>query len=281
MVDVRQIQANALKKFLYTSCTVTPTVWIETFLPAAVLAVVSVLTPDPKEVVRIAGNGKSWLKQVRDSFHDAAADEPIESFKKTNFLFDLAEGIDRAVWWLFLAGVTADFLIEWSTLAYRMAGCTTSEREVTLELKFALGGVPGDNTWVDAGIWRVITPDTGELVGPVANIAPGAAVAICSSLHVKNSATNEELSFDQRWIDQSTGEVVLQNFIGGIDARAGNALIDMNMQVAGGEHGRTLILQVRCFGGIANTIHNSRITIYGGSLFGVRHRTIKHSPPVE
>lgn len=272
--DPRQIQANALRKFLYTPCTVKPTVWIETFLPAAVLAFFTVLTPDAKEVIRIAGGGKSWLKQLKVAFDDALAEEPAESYKGLNFLFEFAEGIDKAVWYLFLAGVAADFAIEWSTLAYRMSGCTTSSREVTLELQNAFGDVPGDNSWVDAGIWKVITPDTGQLVGPVANIPSGAAVALCASLNIRNSATHEKLSFDMQWIDQSTGEMVFFNFIDGINARAGDALIDMQMQVSGGDTGRNLILQVRCLGGISNEIYRSRITIYGGSEFGVRHRTI-------
>lgn len=274
--DPRKIQANALRKFLYTPCTVTPTVWIETFLPAAVLAFFTVLTPDPKEAIRIAGGGKSWLKQLKVAFDDALAEEPLESYKGIKFLFEFAEGVDRAVWWLFLAGVAADFAIEWSTLAYRMSGCTTSSREVTLELKWKFGDFPGDGSWTDAGIWEVITPNTGELVGPVANIAAGAGVALAVSIQAKNSATNLPIGFRMRWLDAHSGETVSETNLLQLDAVAGNSNMSVDLQVQGGETGRQLILQVACNAGLSNTFKFGRITIYGGSEFGVRHRTIRN-----
>lgn len=272
----RTIQVNALKKFLYTPCTVTPTVWVETFLPAALIAFFTVLTPDPKETIRIAGGGKSWLKQVKIAFDDALAGEAVEEQSAIKFMFEFAEGIDKAVWWLFLAGVTAEFAMEWSTLAYRLSGCTTSSREVTQELKWMTGDFPGDGTWTDAGIWQEITPPTGHLVGAVAFIAAGAGVAIATSLRAKNSATNEAIGFSFRWIDIATGETVISSNLNHIDAIAGNFNMSIDLQIQGGPTGRTLVLQVACNAGLSNTLFSGRVTIYGGSEFGVRHRTIRN-----
>jgi hypothetical protein len=274
--DIRDVQANALRKFLYTSCTVTPTVWIEAFLPAAVLAIFSVLTPDPKEAIRIAGGGKSWLKQLKVAFNDALADEPAESYKGLRFLFDFAEGVDKAVWWLFLAGVAADFAIEWSTLAYRMSGCTTSEREVTQELRYAFGGVAGDGTYQAAFVWREVTPDTGHLTGALVTIPPQGGVALAVSINLHNIATGLPLGFDMRWRDVATGETISETQLSTLDAAAGNSAISLDMQVQGGETGRTLVFEVRTSHALVAAPTRGRITVYGGTLFGVRHRTIKN-----
>lgn len=277
----QQHQINALRKFLYSPCSITPQVWIETFLPAAVVAIFTVLTPDPKETIRILGGGKSWLKQVKVSFQDALAGEPLENYKGIRFLFEFAEGVDLAVWWLFLAGVAAEFLMDWSSMAFRMAGCDATNRSLTSERRFALGNFEGDGTWYDAGLWTEINPPTGHLLSPSVIIQANTAVAVAVTLKVKNAATNIDQGFTMRWLDNASGEVISESFLHQFDANAGNANISLDLQLTAGNSNRVITLQAMNIGGGLLTFHHGRMTIYGGTYWGIRHLPPKLTAPVE
>jgi hypothetical protein len=280
MAGNQDLQVNAIRKYMFTSCTITPAVWIETFLPAALGALWSVLTPDPKETLRIVGGGKSWLKQLKISVPEAELVEPTFKNKSLRFLFEFAEGVDLAVWWLFLISVTEDFLIEWSSLQMRMAGCTHDERDKTRELWLVLGDFEPDGNWYDAGLWKEVTPPSEQLSGPVINVAIDGQVAVGVSLQCQNAATGLRSGFQMRWIDAHTGDIVSQSVLLQPDAVAGNSNMSMDMQVTGGDTGRTMVLQVSSnAGGLQQLIHG-RISVYGGQILGVRHRERKSASPV-
>jgi len=123
-------KVNKILRHTTSSCGITSAIFFETLKPAAIKWAVSYFEPDLKEATRLAHSfgdkekhGRSLLKQIKSMIPVEELEDPSMSGKGLRFAIKLAEFYDRAVWWLFVFGITEQFLFEWSNLAWKQAGC--------------------------------------------------------------------------------------------------------------------------------------------------------------
>lgn len=122
-IKALQRPVGGLTKLYHVPCSVPPSLWLETSIPAIVNAVWTVLSPDLKEAYHIAV-GQSLVCSLKSEIREATELGGGELGEATRFLFRAAEWADLAVWWLFLASVGADGFLDWTSMAYELAGCT-------------------------------------------------------------------------------------------------------------------------------------------------------------
>jgi len=142
--DIKKI--NTLVRLSQMPCQVPPLVWAETFLPAAIKAVYSFIEFNPYNVVK-ARAGRPGIHGLGNILPKLPTVEPL-----------LKDGLGKALWeitgkwdeignYFFLAELALTGAIEWTTLAYRKAGCLGT----TLSAKYSNNG----GTFVGSpGVWN-------------------------------------------------------------------------------------------------------------------------------
>src|SRR5690242_2197518 len=115
-------EIGAIKRLLFNPCDAPPSLYVETFLPAALEAFWQIAFPDFKEAFHKI-SGKSLVCTAKEGLRDALVDAGVEPGRATRFLFRALEWADLSVWYLFLADVAAQGLFNWSTQIWRMSGC--------------------------------------------------------------------------------------------------------------------------------------------------------------
>lgn len=125
MGGIKNLQrpVGKLTRLAIEPCSVPPSIWIETSIPAIMSAIWTIIEPDLKETYHIA-TGHSLVCSFKQEIRMAAEESGGDIGEATRYVFRAAEWVDLAVWWLFLASVGADALYDWTSMAYRVTGCT-------------------------------------------------------------------------------------------------------------------------------------------------------------
>ena len=220
--NIFKFQWNQITRIMPVPCAPSPLLWVETAVPAFCWAFLASQSFDFKELVHIS-TGKSWLQHVKSQvpvtettfrqFGRKMVTEDVEVEKVVNStvgkagrtFFKFAEGFDMAAYWIFIASIATEGLIEWHSLAYRMAGCRDDVRAGSWSSGSPSGGC-GVNAWGGAGYWQVDSGPYSPGTYPFAVIPPGSQGYLAVSLWA-HTLLGIPLSVGTRIINQHTGDV--------------------------------------------------------------------------
>jgi len=114
---------NRIIKLIEMPCGPSYDIFVETFAPAAFKALIAYVSPGKLEIVRFRqGRGSSpcGFKQL----FDAEAEEiPAYQQAGVRFIIRLIGLAERALFYWMLIDIAEEFVINWTTLAYKRAGC--------------------------------------------------------------------------------------------------------------------------------------------------------------
>lgn len=116
-----------ITNLLFAPCDDPPSLWVTTGVPALLKAFTTILTPDFKEGYHKLV-GQSLYHDWKQSIKDAHEEESVIGDGFRNFVFGMADKVDMASWYMFLAGVAEDGLLDWTSQVYKMANCVGDRR---------------------------------------------------------------------------------------------------------------------------------------------------------
>lgn len=143
-----------ITNLLFAACDDPPSLWITTGVPALLKAFTTIFTPDFKEGYH-KFIGQSLYHDWKQSIKDAHEEESIIGDGFRNFVFGMADKVDMATWYMFLAGVAEDGLFDWTSQVYKMANCQ------------------GDRAGHIKGTWILSSTECGMWVGTECVISGG------------------------------------------------------------------------------------------------------------
>lgn len=140
--------ANNITQIITQPCAISPAVFVDTAFEAAMRMVVTVVEPSPKEEYHTltgestVGTIKRFLGGEHVSYSrghgggrsrvyfggtDAEIIAPVAENYGKKFLFRGLEVADMAIWYLFLASITAEGLLDWTSQLSRLSGCNPAD----------------------------------------------------------------------------------------------------------------------------------------------------------
>lgn len=156
---------NALIQMLYLPCTGNGVqVWVKTAKPAALKLFWTAVQPNAKQLIRTV-EGKSWLHYFRAAAQDVVEESPYFTFQDTEFLFQIAEVVDPITLYMWLGEITGNFLVNWTSLAYRMEGCGPDNQEQIGVLPIGTCNSSDTGGWQGIGAWYYPYPPPGIRAG--------------------------------------------------------------------------------------------------------------------
>lgn len=120
--DIVDNSIGFVKRLYFDKCSPSPAVWVETLPFALMRAAWSLVEPDNKEVYHQL-RGKSLQCDLKSAIREAQEASGAEETAADRFVFSAAEFADMTLWYLFLASIGAEGLVDWSTMAMEMSGC--------------------------------------------------------------------------------------------------------------------------------------------------------------
>lgn len=217
---------NQVKRQLSIPCAPTPMIWIETFFPSLIFGFLTSQSMDVKELITQT-TGKSWLGHAKDiaklptapnrEFKRFAVTENIEVevhteskiTRSARHLFTFTEGLDMAAFWFFVAGVVAEGLIEWHSLAYRQAGCRDDVAAGQCWSNEPYLGIDSGR-WQSLFDWKVESGPYVPVAIPQVVVLPGHSAYISCEAHCR-TFQGKDTSVSTRIINYTTGDILDQD----------------------------------------------------------------------
>lgn len=198
-----------VKRILAIPCDTPPSVWVETALPAALKAIYSVAEPDPKEAYHKAF-GNSLYHDYKTVLQDAEIVPPAEGNEATSFFFAALDWADLTAWFLFLADVALDGLMNWTTQIIKQTQCKMKGYEGQGHGTFFFGAIEDDGRWQQLDF---SFPEGTDFypVSPSSIVVPkghSCIVAAQASFHLWASESGVPCA--TRLINITTGEILEQ-----------------------------------------------------------------------
>lgn len=110
----------------------------------------SLISPSWKTDVKWLTGG-TWLHDIREVMLDAELIDPVLiDATGTRALFLVADFVDTFAWWMFVAGLTVEFLMDWTTQVWQMSGCLPDPKRYWLESKNCNAVFRADGQWREA-----------------------------------------------------------------------------------------------------------------------------------
>lgn len=164
---------NKVIDLLKIPCSAPPSVWATMALPAAIRAAWTIALPDFKEGYHQIF-GKSVVCEFKTEITEAKSLDPALSDGAYNFLFRSAEWVDLAVWYLFLAEVGEDALLDWVSTVYKMEHCIRDPSAALGTGSAPYGGVYGNGAWSStAFVWFFDDPEWSPVSDTTIVLNPG------------------------------------------------------------------------------------------------------------
>ena len=113
---------NNIKRLLVLPCSNPVGVYVEAAAEAAITMLYSALEPDVKELIHMA-TGKSALCHVKTLVADIHDDVGLTPTKVSRVLGQLGEAYDMATWNLFVLGIAANGLAQFTSTMLQQQGC--------------------------------------------------------------------------------------------------------------------------------------------------------------
>jgi hypothetical protein len=147
---------GALTRIFWIPCSAPASLWIEAAGPALIKAIYSVAEPDLKETYHQTV-GQSLVCSIKQSITEAIEDAGGETTASDRFVFKVSEVVDEAIWTMFLAAIGADALIDWTSMVYRLQGCTNVKKWASSS--DPIGGTSGSGQGTSANGLAWVTSD--------------------------------------------------------------------------------------------------------------------------
>lgn len=138
---------GAIKRVQHMPCAVPPLIYIESFVPAVINVVRSNVEPVWKQAIK-AATGKSWLKHIKHRLVNAEHDLPAAFSNGLEHLYTVAEFLDKAVFYMWVAGMSADFVYQWASLVRQYTPCAKAVDQQIISGYDCIGGFVPDINWV-------------------------------------------------------------------------------------------------------------------------------------
>lgn len=155
--------AGAVKRLMEVPCEIPQSVYIEAAVPSIIDGFLSYMSPDPRELYTRTF-GHSVFCAASGSFGKVTHVPSDRRSRYQRFVLPLGRYADLSTYWYFLAGIVADGVYEWATLARKMSPCNPANGPFSASGQAWVGGIP------DNGDYRTVDFWTGEgaFNGPVA-----------------------------------------------------------------------------------------------------------------
>nr|CRY95955.1 hypothetical protein [uncultured prokaryote] len=141
--------AGAVIKLLFLPCAATPWMYVETGIEALLKVVLLYNEPDPKHIYHKLF-GKTIVCELKSVNNAYDVIEPTNSQAGRRFLFKFLEGIDRAVWLIYLIDIASEGLVKWSSGLMRLAGCNHHDHPDSEYGHQPSYGTPSVGDYIDA-----------------------------------------------------------------------------------------------------------------------------------
>lgn len=129
-----------IKRILVNQCDIPISAYVEAGVDAVGGMLASIVSPDPKELYH-AVRGHSALCDLKGFLNNMEFIPPEEDSFATRYFFRNLEQYDVATWWMFLASVAHEGLINFTSQAIRIDGCGYKENPKSGPGNFYLGAV--------------------------------------------------------------------------------------------------------------------------------------------
>lgn len=172
---------NGLKRVLALPCATPPGVYVETALEALASILWSLYSPDFKEAYHQL-TGHSLLCSAKGVLKHSTVIPPKETSAATRFFFSSAEWFDRATWYIFIAQIINDSLIDWESQLIALSKCRDGLSPLVASGTWFFGAIHDDGEWgtedYTAQAGSIYYPVWGS--GPLI-VKPGKAYSIACS----------------------------------------------------------------------------------------------------
>lgn len=216
---------GALGSLLAIPCTPSIQIWASTLTVSFLAAFWTFLQPVWKQDIKLL-TGKSWLHNLRQQVNESEFVNPLFTNGNTEVLFEIAEIADGAVWWIFIGGFTLEFLLDWTTMAYRTEGCLPGQRTRTYSGIAPTGTSASTTDWAGV-VWLQTTPTPGGFLPSVLVVPAGqSGGSINAALTAKDLLSGKPIAIRTRVRDVDTGAILDQDDQTQDGANQGNAAIN-------------------------------------------------------
>lgn len=198
---------NAVKRMISLPCQVPPAVLVETILIAGTKLFYSEQSPDLKHIIH-KSTGRSWLCHAKAGFSDVYEGEPVLAADGTQLGWELLEAADMAAWYFFLAGITVEGLIDWTSAVYHDSKALCHKGGTYGWGNEPVTGQPADGSWANASWHSPSWPDVWG-GGGVINVGGGWSGMVGGIGHIVNDL-DQPLPGGFRIWDSRTNSVVAQ-----------------------------------------------------------------------
>jgi hypothetical protein len=214
-------KVGKIHSVLMVPCAAPPQIWVKAMAPALLTAFITLIPAGWKNDIKMA-TGKSWLKHLRIYVRDADIVTPSFYDGALETMFELAEWADKSVWYMFLASVTLDFLLDWTSLVWEMAGCAEHDDNLIVSGDQPNGNIPLVGEWMQGPEWNQTFPTYGA---PQASSYLLGAYGTGSMMAVLNYHTLMDYgcAFEMRYVWRSTGQTIAQSGISQAAATTGHS----------------------------------------------------------
>jgi hypothetical protein len=250
MAKPKKPSLGKIIKMLSYGCGPSWQIWVKAAEPAALRLFWSLLPTDWKSEVKLA-TGKSWLKHVKGVMREGEEVLPDVLTAAGEAVFTIAEVVDQLAWWVYIASVIGDFLIEWSTLAFQMAPGDPGSCAFVLKGDNAFGGTSFGAPWLPGASFHETWPDPTQLIGSLHSCGPGQTLWM--NVYYEGWNDDVRVAIDIQIVDLDTGEVLALAESSQQEMNNGYGTL-LSAQINGGTTGRSLQHQVRPSAGNTATL---------------------------
>lgn len=217
--------------------------WVECAGPALLRAIASIAEPDVKEIYH-EFIGKSVVKTAEIELQAAEELAPGYFGKFNRFAIPIARFADMAVWYLFLAGITEEFLADWTTQVWKMSGCIPDPKTTIYEFTGPFFGYIVNEEWQTCGEWTQVLPYELAPVPPRLYVPPGASASLAGTINVEGWFYPLQ-PYQTRWYDSKNDEQLDLISINQSDQASKLNSIHIIQGIAPHPEGRIIEFQIR------------------------------------
>lgn len=198
-----------VKRILSLPCDTPPSLWVETFVPAALKAIWTVASPDPKELYHKAF-GNSLYHDYKQTLRDSEVIPPESESAATRFYFNALDWADLSVWYLFLADAGLDGLMNWTSQVLKQSQCPNKGYAGQGHGNFYFGAIPDDGRWSGLDFSFAEGTDFYPAAPSHIQLRPGHTGIIAARASFHLWLLEEPVACEARVIIQETGLVLDQ-----------------------------------------------------------------------
>jgi hypothetical protein len=192
---------GALLSILEVPCLPAPQVWIAYAGRPITHWVISFLEPNWKTLFKIAAK-KSWLCGLKQLAHDGHETTFTPASTAFTAMTELAEVVDKAAWFYWIASITAEAVVEWSSAVIRATRC--GDPSLTALMNRPAWAASGSGWAIP--LWVPVVDPMGWDDSRSYNVPPGRSATFAWSLRLE-PFLGQPFAPSVRLVDANSGTV--------------------------------------------------------------------------